>query len=53
MGTQISSVVPGYTVDSSITTDPFFKNLDTVLVAFISGIKFGFLFFLLVLEQLL
>ena len=41
--TQISSVAPGYTVLSYITTSFLFKNYETVLLAEINGLKSGFL----------
>ena len=44
IGIQISSVVPGYTVDSKITRSPFFNIFDTSVVAFINKRKSGLLF---------
>src|SRR5699024_7759109 len=42
-GIQISSVVPGLTVDSNTMMAPFVKFLATVLLASIIGVKFGVL----------
>lgn len=44
IGIQISSVTPGYTVDSKTTIDPLVKFCPTVLEAHSSGFKFGILF---------
>ena len=43
-GPQISSVTPGYTVDSYTTTSPFLSTLATVSEAFTTGVKSGRLF---------
>ncbi len=42
-GTHISSVTPGYTVDSKTTISPFFKCLPTSLLALIRKDRFGVL----------
>ena len=43
MGTQISSVAPGYTVDSYITISSFFKIDPIDSLDFSKGTKSGFL----------
>ena len=43
IGIHISSVTPGYTVDSYTTIDPFTKFLPKVLLAPITGLKSGVL----------
>lgn len=45
IGAQISSVVPGNTVDSNITTLWFFIFFATKIVAFFRSLKSGSLFF--------
>ena len=44
IGIQISSVVPGYTVDSKITKSPLFNIFDTSIVALINKLRSGLLF---------
>ena len=41
MGTQISSVTPGYTVDSKTTMLPFVRFLPTVRLAPSTGVRSG------------
>ena len=43
IGTHISSVTPGYTVDSNTTIAPFVKFLPTILHALLTGFKSGVL----------
>ncbi len=40
---QISSVTPGYTVDSYTTIEPFVKLRPMILLALSTGAKFGVL----------